>query len=315
MNTKQKVLYHFPGSGYVAEAAATFARSPGSTKKQMANMFGKQGESLFKLLEFQDIELLGKMVLMRKLRKGLLRRLLDSPLTVVGNKIRRHLPHWQRIRKRPGIFVAVLGLDGAGKTTLINLARRDLERLLHGTTECRHWRPDFLPRLAALMGRDIDKTGAPNPNPHGKPPSGSLVSILRLAYYSVDYILGFWLSILPKLIKSEGGANVVFFDRYFCDYFIDPARYSVSSPEWIVRLFWLVVPKPDLIIMLRPEPEIVYARKPELPVEELRRQGERMCLLAKKLKHVVWIDTSGMIESSCQAMVQAVLDTFARRVK
>jgi len=68
------------------------------------------------------------------------------------------------------LMVAVLGLDGAGKSTLIKTVRPEIERLLHTETEHRHWRPGFLPRLSKLAGQEEQRLG-PVRNPHDQPPS------------------------------------------------------------------------------------------------------------------------------------------------
>jgi len=66
--------------------------------------------------------------------------------------------------------------------------------------------------------------------------------------------------------------------------------------------------------MLTPQPEVFYQRKQELPLDELSRQGVKMYALAKRLKNVVWVDSSGNIEQSRREMLGVVLEAFWRRL-
>jgi thymidylate kinase len=240
-----------------------------------------------------------------------MRQMLRSPYESLRNKLVCHFVHCQRFLNKPGIVVAVLGLDGSGKSTLVELMKNDIERLFHAAVEHRHLRPGFLPQLATLARRDIGQAMR-LANPHVKPPSGAIVSIIRLAYYTIDYFLGYWVCVYPVLVKFP---TVFFFDRYFYDYYIDPARLRVSAPWWMVELFAFFVPEPDLTIMIRPHPEVFHKRKPELPLEELRQQSERVYILAKKLKNVTWIDTSCKIEITREEMMRAVLETFEGQLR
>ncbi len=131
-----------------------------------------------------------------------------------------------------------------------------------------------------MFGRDGEIVG-PVTNPHARPPNGLLISFFRIAYYILDYTIGFRVFVYPNLLRKP---IVVFFDRYFYEYFIDPARVRVNAPWRIVRMFGWLVPRPDLIVMLKPNPEVFHKRKPELSLEELRIQSERMYKFARKLK-------------------------------
>lgn len=66
--------------------------------------------------------------------------------------------------------------------------------------------------------------------------------------------------------------QLVIFDRYYYDYFVDIQRYQYSFSKWVPRLFAWTIPTPDVIFILDGEAETLYARKKELPIEELKRQ-------------------------------------------
>lgn len=246
--------------------------------------------------------------LARTLRRSLMiKMLIGSPHRMLRNKVNRLFAHLDRLRNRPGMFVAVIGPDGSGKSTLIEQVRPQIEHLLHVETELHHSRPSLLPALATLLGQG-NKGVVPAFNPpYTKPPSGLLLSLVRLSYYAIDYVFGYCLKVYPKLVRST---QVVLFDRYFYDYFFDPMRYRVRLPYWIVSAFEFLVPQPDLVILLKVQPEIAFKRKQELSQSELRTQIEMMGYLERKLRCTRWIDTSQPIEDCGREMLDTIVERF-----
>lgn len=205
---------------------------------------------------------------------------------------------WQKIAQpfnTCGPVISVVGPDGVGKSTLTNI-------LLNGDSSIftkiviRHWRPSVLPRLGALIGKsDI----VPGPDgliqPRRKP---GRFHWFRLGYYFVDFLLGHF----TKDRVDSSRQRVVFYDRCALDMVVDPLRYGLSSTRG-TRLFWKLIPKPDMVILLYDEPERIHARKPELPVEEIRSQLESWLRLAEE----------GEIDAIIR--VDAPPEELARRVK
>jgi thymidylate kinase len=213
-----------------------------------------------------------------------------------------------RLIKHPGFSIAVLGVDGAGKTTIIHTIEAILSKPFHKTVFYEHMRPNFIPSIAALLGKTEGQI--PNSAPHGKDASKWLGSFFRLNYYMIDYVLGYWIKIFPqKLIKP----CLWIFDRYYYDYLIDPKRSRVKLPKWILRFYSLFVPSPDLILCLGTEPETIYRRKPELPLEEIQRQVIELKKFALTKKNAVWIDTGSEIEKSTNEALIAIVDMMSAR--
>jgi hypothetical protein len=299
---------------YREELIQAYQENPQYLSGQLGKAFGRKGSRLLGLLPNHNIQNLKKVA--KELCHALLiRRLLRSPLCVLRHKSIDFVIHCRRVLVRPGIMLVVLGSDGVGKSTLIERVRHEFDRLMHVAvkTQIRHWRPHLLPRLARLFGRKIVEEPTESLiNPHAAPPSGTFGSILRLAYYTIDYLLGYLFLIYPVLVKYP---TVCFFDRYYYDYFVDPTRWKVNAPKWAVKLFGCFVPRPDLIIILTADLSLIHQRKPELSLEELYQQAIIRRQLARKLKNVVWIDNSGDVEISANKMLQAVFEAFAGRTK
>lgn len=210
------------------------------------------------------------------------------------------------------ICVVILGTDGAGKTSIIqNLENVDFGCGINGIIY-EHLRPNLLPPIAQLLGAKGAKEniGVPNENPHGQPPSGKLGSIFRTLYYAVDYIIGYWLKAYPRL-RSEKKVSV--FDRYFYDFIIDPRRMRVSLPRPFIKWAFVLAPKPDLVIGLGADPQILFDRKPETSIEEVTRHVNELKSLCDKHCNGVWVDTGQELSSSTQEVIEAISQAIKKR--
>jgi thymidylate kinase len=242
-------------------------------------------------------------------RKALwLMALQKSPLTAFRYRLVYHYQRFSRIFRAPGIAVAFLGTDGAGKTTIIERIKPTLSKTMHNAIRFEHMRPNLLPSLARLFGKELPS--GPVTNPHGSPPSGFVGSILRLGYYTCDYVIGFWLKIYPAMVKRP---CIFIFDRYFYDYLFDPVRARMSLPKWIIKLFSFAIPKPDLILCLGADPEVIHIRKPELPIEETKKQVANLRQFCSNTARAIWIDTGRPVEDAADKTLKAIAERMAGR--
>lgn len=224
----------------------------------------------------------------------------------------RFLSWWSKMHrylKPSGTFLVILGVDGAGKSTVINAIKPVLDAATHNATFIQHLRPGLLPPLARLKGKGEAPSG-PVLDPHGSTPSGILGSLLRLTYLTLDYILGYWLCTRLKIAKQPA---IVLFDRYAYDMALDPRRFRVGLQGWVTELFARCAPRPDLIICLHADPEVIAARKQELPLEETRRQVEALRAFAKTQPNAVLISTEGSIAEVRERVLGALFDFFSKR--
>ena len=234
---------------------------------------------------------------------------IHSPLTFLQF---RFLYEWSKVYRfmnSPGMVVAVLGTDGAGKSTIITAIEPVLSAATHGTFIVKHLRPGLLPPLARLKGKQTQQDG-PVTDPHGSSPSGWLGSLLRVLYLTADYVLGYWLVVRPKISKSP---TIYLFDRYTYDMALDPRRFRIALPARIIRWFIRLAPNPDLIFCLHGSPEALAARKQELPLEEVKRQVVALKAFAATEPRAILVSTETTVEETRDQILNAIAGHCAKR--
>lgn len=164
----------------------------------------------------------------------------------------------------PGLFIAVMGPDGAGKSTVL-AGMKDRLGDYFGETVEGHWRPALLPDVGVLLGARTHTSG-PVTDPHGRPPHAALSSAARLFYYWLDY----WLGWPRRIWKRKAKNHLVLFDRYVHDLWCDPRRYRLGLAPRVMRWLCRLTPQPDLTFVLVAAPEVIQRRKQEVPLVTLR---------------------------------------------
>jgi thymidylate kinase len=187
----------------------------------------------------------------------------DNPIKLIWYFINQGIRLSRRWLHPTGVFVVLLGPDGAGKTTVGEYLTKCFSSVFH-RQHVAHWRPGLLGNRKMAAERVT--------NPHALPPRGALVSSLYLFGFFLDDILGFYLLVRPKLVRTAW----VLFDRYFQDILIDPRRYRCNAPTWLPQFLNLFVPpREKLQFVLDASEEAILARKCELGRQELCSQRQR----------------------------------------
>src|SRR2546422_2057799 len=169
------------------------------------------------------------------------------------------------------MLITVSGLDGAGKSTLIERLQTGLEQrgrrvaVRHmndvvGVSAClRSARDALLPAAARRNGRaHRQATGVP-----------SLARRLRnaiiwnKAWRHILYVADLCLFLGYRLYLERARRQILIMDRYFYDTLVDVA----DGRHWgLLRLLAWVTPTPDLPVFLDTGPDEAYRRKAEYPL-------------------------------------------------
>jgi len=167
----------------------------------------------------------------------------------------RRLFRW--VHPRNGLHVVFLGPDGVGKSTVIDAIRNAiLPAFLR--TDYMTFAPSFIP--GPLQPR--------KETPHQLPPRGLFGSLLKVAWWSVCYTAGYFATVRP----ADARSSLILNHRYLLDAMVDRNRYRYSGPQFLLKVIWLVAPKPDVIFLLDAPAEVIQARKSEVPAAETARQ-------------------------------------------
>ena len=173
------------------------------------------------------------------------------------------------------MIVAILGPDGSGKSTLADIVVAEMSRQ---GIDARHYAHRFgiLPSLA-FFRRGVKKTvsdavaikseAPPTYDLSENPPLRALVYV---TWYGIDYFLG---GIFLRVLNLLGSRKrVAIFARYFYDYYYQSNNRRL--PNSIKNLIETIVPRPSFIFFLDRDAQDIHDGKPELPVEEIKRQQQ-----------------------------------------
>ncbi len=223
---------------------------------------------------------------------------LSSLFTDAGRFIRRFI-------RPPGLMVVLCGADGSGKST----AGRGIIDGLSGTFSPQkgkffHWKP-------ALFSAKRKVAHGPATDPHGKSVRNPILSLCYFAFHWLEFFLGSHLAIRP--VTFRGG--LVLIDRFYYDFFVDQRRYRLRISEFIVRLGYLFLKKPDLVLLLDAPAEVLQARKQEVSPAETARQCEAYRLLIQSLPNGRRIDATQPAEKVVADINLTILDFMAARTK
>lgn len=167
------------------------------------------------------------------------------------------------------MLISIIGPDGSGKTTLMEgLAEALTLRGCRVTTFELNFRA--VPRLRdiaeMITRRKIGRSHEAGAKLAGMthPPNGTLSGWLYALWYSVDYFVG-------RIIHHSAlRREVVIFARYTPDYHYQ--RSHASMHRLARTLIEWAAPAPDITLMVGRDAEQIFFDKPELAVDEIRRQ-------------------------------------------
>lgn len=200
---------------------------------------------------------------------------------------------FERIVHPTGLFIVLLGVDGAGKTTIAeNLKNRYITAFRK--IDHYHSRVRVLKDISQLKkgAEPIDAS-----DPHGKKQkAGKLTSVVKFGYYFLDFLIGN-IKITVAKIKS----TLVLVERYYYDYSIDKVRYNLNLSDGFLSCFEHFILKPDIIFILTGDSQRLLDRKHEITIDEIDEQKKKLNDRFTNNPKAVFIDTTEGKVDECVA--------------
>lgn len=185
------------------------------------------------------------------------------------------------ICSRTGFSIGFTGPDGSGKTTVIDMLLERIAPVFGTAHKYYHFRPMLFGNLgevahSAGIKKEVDRNFD---KPHRGAKTGKLSSLARLAYYSIDYIIGYFIKV--KTVTRI--TRVVVFDRYFTDIICDSRRSRIYlSPKFLYAWKRLFIPSLNYNILLTASSNTILARKRELNEEGIKTINDKIDYLCNK---------------------------------
>jgi thymidylate kinase len=229
-----------------------------------------------------------------------------------------------RERRRP-VTVSFSGLDGAGKS-------RQIEALVASMSEGHSvevvwlplevWPQSLLKRLPAgfrsrLGPRRPETSRAYADTAPRAAPAVRRPGLGRLLLTTVWVVIGTLAAISVGLSlrrrSAASSADLLVLDRYRLDSMVKLQSWYTDVPGgWLARIVGSLAEAPDVEFLLRVDPEVAYARKPEqFSVTQLSTQSRLYDRLATRPMGVVTLDAhrdADELAREVHAYVRACLD-------
>lgn len=183
------------------------------------------------------------------------------------------------------LLISFSGLDGAGKTTQIENLRAALtaagltSRMLtfwDDVVVLSRYREGFVHKVFRSE-RGIGAPGKPVQR-RDKNVRRWYLTLARHYLYALDAI--HLLLVVERAMRSD--ADVIIFDRYLYDELANLPLENLTS-RLLVRYLASLIPKPHVAFLLDADPEAAAARKPEYPLEFMRKCRQSYYALAELL--------------------------------
>ena len=202
---------------------------------------------------------------------------------------------------RNGVLIAVLGPDGAGKSSFILELRKQLKELEFPTRDIYMgpWEYPMLPTtkfIRKIGGSPRDRIANTGSEIHWAIRYSKLLKGLIKRYLYYFFILWeMWYRYVAKILPHLRLRRIVLADRYVYDLEIGYYNKAVKNSWAIRRLISRLVPSPHFGLLLDNDAEVIYARKKEYPLATIESSLESYRSLADR-RNLITIKTDKPVE-------------------
>jgi thymidylate kinase len=175
-----------------------------------------------------------------------------------------------------GFIITFSGVDGAGKSTVIDQLANRIEKQLRKPVVILRHRPSILPILSVwTKGKLQAHQDAINNLPRQGKNRNLISSFLRFSYYYTDYFIGQFVIYCKYVLRGY----VVLYDRYYFDFVNDSKRSNIILSKKISLFGYLFLLKPKFNFFLFADVSVILNRKKELSkttIEQLTKDYKKL---------------------------------------
>lgn len=173
---------------------------------------------------------------------------------------------WSDVTCSAGTTITFSGVDGAGKSTILEHTKNLLQNKYRRKIVVLRHRPSLFPILSAFRhGKSkAEKIASSNLPRQGKN-RNRINSLFRFMYYYTDYLVG---QLYVRLRYTLRGYTVLY-DRYYFDFIIDARRSNISLNSSLIKNGYRFLFKPRVNVFLYEDSEIILNRKKELDAKDI----------------------------------------------
>ena len=186
-------------------------------------------------------------------------------------------------------FFILLGVDGCGKSTLIEYFYKKFPNQVISFHFC-------------PSNRYNNKFGMSQVYPHSKVGYSFITSFMKLLFLIIIFNISHF-----NIRRYKDKYKFVIGDRYFYDLLFDPKRYRMKLPRLFLNWASYLIPRPDKVIVILGDVNTFYTRKRELNPNLLAKQQSELRTLSfvRQWKIIESHDLS--VSEICQLIINELL--------
>lgn len=190
---------------------------------------------------------------------------------------------WRASIKAP--LISFIGMDGAGKSTMTSILKSRLDKSLITSVSIYTGRGRYNILPISFFGTKYKKIENKIDNRHHNLKKQKeetsikrkIIYTLAAPIFALDLFLRYWLVIWPKRKTKQ----IVITDRYSTDMLL-----MANVPMLFKKTLYFFLPKPTVTIYLYNNPSVLYKRKKDHPLGDLKRQQRIFKCINKRIKPI-----------------------------